>query len=349
MPLFSRLSEKIATFWRESTGDIESVGLLDEVSEEQRSRPSQLELKGDGRYCKLLAVGNSNDHQGSHVAAWKALEERMTLTPGGEVGLLISSPVATQTGFEFAADTIEAVSVGPFYVDRYAVTNAEYAQFVAQGGYGIPELWAPEMLAQVLQFVDETGSPGPRDWRNGTPPEQKLGHPVVGVSWYEALAYAKWVGKKLPTPAQWQQCGCWPTNESGHGAVLRYPWGNAFDPQKANTWSSNLSDTAPANDYAVGCTPNGIYQLVGNVWEWVDSEFEIRPGGEGIQVITDQPMAEIRGGAFDTYFDSQSTCQYRTGQIKLHRPANVGFRCCIDADDLCLPPDPSAFLEEDEQ
>jgi iron(II)-dependent oxidoreductase len=271
----------------------------------------------------------------------------MALTPAGDVPLTVCYPVATQSGFDFAADSSAPVPVEAFYIDRFAVTNAEYAEFINDGGYSSVELWPSEILAQVLQFVDQTGQSGPRGWSHGRPPEGKADHPVVGICWYEAKAYARWAGKRLPTPAQWQQAGCWRTNESGHGKMLRYPWGNAFDPVKANIWSSGHRGTVPVDAYRQGCTPNGIYQLVGNVWEWVDADFEIRAGSEGIRVAMEQPMAEIRGGAFDTYFDAQATCQFRSGQIALHRTANVGFRCCVAVELLRVPPDPSAFLQED--
>jgi iron(II)-dependent oxidoreductase len=263
--------------------------------------------------------------------------------------LTVSKPIPTQAGFDLTTDMTEPEIVEAFYVDRYAVTNAEYAEFVVEGGYANVDLWPAEVLAQVLQFVDQSGSPGPRFWAHGRPPETKLKHPVVGVCWYEAMAYAKWAGKRLPTSAQWQQAGCWPTNESGQGSFLRYPWGNAFDPDNANTWASQKQGTVPVDQFQTGCTPNGTYQLIGNVWEWVDDVFEIRPGTDGVHVNVENPMAEIRGGAFDTYFDSQATCQFRTGQIRLNRSDNIGFRCCIGTDDLQLPPDPSAFLEDDER
>jgi iron(II)-dependent oxidoreductase len=88
------------------------------------------------------------------------------------------------------------------------------------------------------------------------------------------------------------------------------------------------------NDYYEGSTPNGVYQLVGNVWEWVAAAFECECQDESSRIVFEQPMAEIRGGAFDTYFENQATCQFRSGQPVLYRGANVGFRCCVSVDQL---------------
>lgn len=264
----------------------------------------------------------------------------MALVPAGETSLVVNV-IPPRDAVE-EPPPLRRVRVRAVYLDRCAVTNAEYARFVAAGGYRRPEFWPPQILPQVLQFVDGSGRPGPRFWSGGEPPPNKLDHPVVGVCWYEASAYAQWVGKRLPTPAEWQRAGCW---SDGEGPERKYPWGNSFDPQRANTWLAGHRDTVPVDAYVEGCTANGIFQLVGNVWEWVAATFECRSGEPRTEVLFEQPMAEIRGGAFDTYFETQATCQFRSGLPLLHRGRNVGFRCCISAEQLGNPPDPSAFLD----
>jgi iron(II)-dependent oxidoreductase len=96
--------------------------------------------------------------------------------------------------------------------------------------------------------------------------------------------------------------------------------------------------------FDAGNTPNGVRQLIGNVWEWVDAQFYPN-SAEGVSVILDEAMAEIRGAAFNTYFHSQATCQFRTGQPLLFRGSNVGFRCCISGNVL-LPPLQSSTTDE---
>ncbi len=151
--------------------------------------------------------------------------------------------------------------------------------------------------------------------------------------WYEANAFATWCGKRLPTSEEWQRAGTWSKSGGNTGAELRYPWGNGFDPFKANTWACGAGRTFPVDAFSDGSTPNGVRQLIGNVWEWVDAQFQPF-AQEGTSVLLDDSMAEIRGGAFDTYFHSHATCQFRTGQPLLFRGNNVGFRCCISESEV---------------
>jgi iron(II)-dependent oxidoreductase len=174
-------------------------------------------------------------------------------------------------------------SVEAIYLDRYATTNADFERFVKAGGYNQEQLWPTEILPSVLQFVDTTGHPGPRFWSSGRAAPDKLDHPVVGVCWYEANAYAHWAGKRLPTAAEWQRAVTWFTPQN------KYPWGNVFDPVRANTWIAGPGDTVSVKKYESGCTPNGIYQLIGNVWEWVACCFECGDH-ERFRVLFDAPM-----------------------------------------------------------
>lgn len=281
------------------------------------------------RYCRVLTSEDLNDADAA--TAWVALEESMSIIVGGN---LSSDTNAAESG----------PAIAPFFLDRHAVSNADFAHFVNSGIYSEMELWPQEIWSNVMQFVDSTGLVGPRFWVNGRPPKKKENHPVVGITWYEASVYAAWVGKRLPTSAEWEFAGSWPSGLDGRSGKVRYPWGNSFDPSRANTWSGGSSGTVPVDDCYEGCTPNGIYQLVGNVWEWVATPYVCRTGNGGLSVESTQPMGEIRGGAFDTYFETQATCQFRTGQPLLYRGSNVGFRCCLDANRLSPPPQPAAFL-----
>jgi iron(II)-dependent oxidoreductase len=298
------------------------------------------QLLRHGRYCILLI---SHEHTslepGVLASCWKSLEREMALVPNGSIWLADPLPVEEATPVEQG----QTVPVASFFLDRHTVTNAQFAHFVASGGYNQEELWPVEIVAQLLDFVDQSGRPGPRSWSGGAPPRNKLEHPVVGITWYEANAYARWAGKRLPTPAEWQRAGSWATN---HGrSEPKYPWGNAFDPKCANTWLSGLGTTVPVHEYSPGATRNGIYQLIGNVWEWVDAVFDGGGSEASTQVAFEQPLGEVRGGAFDTYFETQATCRFRTGQPLLERRSNVGFRCCVSLDQLPASPDPSALVE----
>ncbi len=301
--------------------------------------PDSRRLIRDRRYSRVLSSqGDVPFDDVSIRCAWKALSHEMAIVPGGEVRLMSDTAVDQGYGYELASYAGEMVAVESIYLDRDCITNADYARFVDAGGYGDVNLWPEETLPNVLQFVDRSGRPGPCFWSDGKPPEDQLDHPVTGICWYEANAFATWAGKRLPTTEEWQRAGTWPKGHSGDTAEQRYPWGNSFDPAKANVWASNLGGTVPVSQINSGNTPNGVRQLVGNVWEWVDAQFY--PGAcEGASIVLDQTMAEIRGGAFDTYFPSQATCQFRTGQPLLFRGANVGFRCCVSANSLPNPPE----------
>src|ERR1019366_5829986 len=104
-------------------------------------------------------------------------------------------------------DTIPA-----FLIDRYEVTNAQFARFVASGGHRHASLWG-------RQFVDRTGTPGPRGWSRGSYPEGRENHPVTGVSWNEAKAYARWAGRELPTLIQWRRAALGDSD-------FAFPWGD---------------------------------------------------------------------------------------------------------------------------
>ena len=110
--------------------------------------------------------------------------------------------------------TLEGVNYADYFMDRYEVTNREYKAFVDAGGYGNRTYWTDPFLKggteiawddAMALFKDETGRPGPRTWRVGTYPDGQADHPVGGVSWYEAAAYARFAGKELPTTSHWAQ------------------------------------------------------------------------------------------------------------------------------------------------
>lgn len=288
------------------------------------------------QYCLMLLQEHLRTQDDLATSfAWKALQHEMALVPGGEVYLLTSPAPVGSRNLDPLSGRGVATPVNAHFIDRHWISNADYLKFVEAGGYSDPALWPEDLLPAVLQFVDSTGRPGPRFWSHGSPAPVQMDHPVVGICWHEANAYAVWVGKRLPTAEQWQRAATW---AKGHAqaAEPRYPWGNVFDPDKANTWASGQGQTVPVTACPGGNTPSGVRQLIGNVWEWSETEFQpIAADGQSIQL--DEPMIEVRGGAFDTYFHSQATCQFRTGRGVFYRGHNVGFRCCIDADVLPLP------------
>jgi iron(II)-dependent oxidoreductase len=286
-----------------------------------------------GRYALLLRrqlVSNLAPEQ--FHAARESLERQMSLVPEGDVTLggIEKDDEESESGTVF--------HVGGLFLDRYAVTNREYRQFVANGGYEQMAIWDPQIWPAVLDFVDTTGTPGPRFWKNGRYAPGEDHRPVVGVSWYEASAYARWVGKRLPSEAEWVKAGSWPVPISASQQVHRkFPWGETMDHERCNLWGSGLGHTVPVTEYASGVSVGGAYQLIGNVWEWTTGNFGT---GEcsGRDLTLPVPMKSIHGGAFDTYFEHQATCQFQSGESPLSRKHNIGFRCALSICDVAAAP-----------
>ena len=299
--------------------------------------PATLETIDDDPVKSLHQQGRDNvilrkkaemqDHPGIDeivAAAEHELERRMALVPAGSVS--ISQTLSGQLG---AAE--EDLPVEPFLLDVHAVTNARFQDFVDAGGYDELEFWPEEIWPHLIELKDLTGSPGPRYWRGGRHDVRLTDHPVVGVSWYESQAYALWIGQRLPTEAEWQMAASWHINSSAD-LMRRFPWGDAMNKTRCNIWSSRHGTTQPVSACPEGAAPNQVLQLVGNVWEWTDSEYAITDD-EQHPIVGEMPMHVIRGGAFDTYFETQAASQFRTGQIALARMQNTGFRCAMNLAD----------------
>lgn len=116
-----------------------------------------------------------------------------------------------------------------------------------------------------------------------------------------------------------------------------------MDQNKANLWSTESFGTVPVTQFKGGATLDDVHQLIGNVWEWMYNDFGIW-NGPTQRLESDQPLKGLRGAAFDTYFDSQATGQFMSGDECLARRANIGFRCAVAAKDLAT----DQFNEVDE-
>jgi iron(II)-dependent oxidoreductase len=304
----------------------------------------------DGRYALLLRPQICGDlTQPQFERSYQLLEEEMALVPTGEVGIELAD--FADFSHDHRNDEVPeaVVRVESFYMDRYLVTNEQFQAFVDAGAYAQSSIWDAEVLPAVLDFVDKTGQPGPRFWSNGRFPSGKGRHPVVGVSWYEACAYARWTGKRLPTDAEWVKAAAWPVAlGTSTRRQRRYPWGQSMDRERANLWAASTGGTVAVDEYPEGVSVGGVYQLIGNVWEWTLGDFD--PGfSEVPSDETDQAaLKNIRGGAFDTYFENQATCQFASGEFPLARKHNIGFRCVLGSCDLAVDPTAPAVENEDE-
>jgi len=159
-----------------------------------------------------------------------------------------------------SSDQTITVEVPSYLIDKYEVTNKQYKQFVDQGGYENRKYWREsEFLKEgrrisweqaISEFVDKTGHPGPATWEGGTYSEGQGRHPVSGVSWFEAIAYARFAGKSLPTVYHWQQAACiWES-------LVIVPYSNFA-----------VSGISPVGNQS-GMGHTGLYDMAGNVKEW---------------------------------------------------------------------------------
>jgi iron(II)-dependent oxidoreductase len=299
------------------------------------------------RYALLLRPETKAHLTQAHILrAVRQLDEAMALVPAGRVLL---GQLAEQSNSACGALDVHPklaernqVVVEPAYLDRYCVTNEQYQQFVDAGGYEQLEFWHEESLPALLDFVDQTGAPGPRFWADGQYASGDDRLPVVGVSWYEASAYARWVGKRLPTDAEWTKAGAWPVESApGRVAQRRYPWGESFDVRRAHLFGSGQQRPVAVDEYPSGVSVGGIHQLIGNVWEWTATPLAELADPS---LYVSESMMSVRGGAFDTYFENQATCHYQSGEHPLSRRPNIGFRLALPMRDL----EASAFSMPDQ-
>ena len=323
-----------------SSGDASEIKEPDDAASDPLASAEEQALAdslvSDGRY--LLALRRQIADLIDPAARQRAIasfEDQMSIVPAGQVVLGAIDELLVEG--ELDVDSIarvggEVIAVEPFFLDRYPVTNQQYQRFVASGGYEEIAIWDEEIWPEVFGLVDSTGAPGPRYWKDGTFASGQANHPVVGVNWFEAVAYARWVGKRLPSDAEWVKAGAWPVvPKPGTWLQRRYPWGNTFDHKKANVWGSGPDHPVAVDQFERGLSPGGASQMIGNVWEWTSCGFG-RPDDYALTLPV--PMKSIRGGAFDTYFESQATCNFQSGENPLSRKHNIGFRLTVGACDI---------------
>lgn len=330
--------------------DDSSTSLADLIADAEQSAQPETDLVqrmiSQGRYALLLRPQIANNLQPAQLhAAEEALDQCMSCVPAGPV--IMRPRRFEDMDDEELARCERIVDCDGFFLDRFPVTNEAYLHFVQDGGYEQMNLWDPSIWPAVLGFVDSTGLSGPRYWKHGRPTDEKRQHPVVGVCWYEAAAYARWAGKRLATDPEWVKTGAWPIVADGASPQQRrYPWGDALDRSIAHVWGSGKEDTCSTLAHPAAASVGGVQQLVGNVWEWTSTSFGVWDLAN-LKIETATPMRSIRGGAFDTYFDSQCHLHFQSGESPLARKHNIGFRCAIGFCDVANYQTSSAESEQE--
>jgi len=241
-----------------------------------------------------FAISSSQSDQGAPETS--AVQAEVILIPGGEFLM----------GKDGEGDCSPAhkVYVDSFYMDKYEVTNAQYAKFCEETGRGLPEFWG------IKEFHN-----GP-DFPN---------HPVVGISWRDAEGYAEWAGKRLPIEAEWEYAA------RGGLVDMNYPHGDELDSSQANYTLTDLEGTVAVGSFP----PNGygLHDMTGNVWEWVadyyaKDYYESSPR-ENPTGPEKGRFKVIRGGGWHSG-PSCNRVYYRNALSPNWVDFAVGFRCVKD-------------------
>ncbi|MGJ3248652.1 MAG: ergothioneine biosynthesis protein EgtB [Elainellaceae cyanobacterium] len=221
----------------------------------------------------------------------------------------------------------QTVDVDAVWIDRYPVTCADYRAFIEAGGYQTSEWWSEAGWSWLQQCPVSH----PLYWSDS--PDWDT-HPVCGVSWYEADAYARFVGKRLPTEAEWEKAARWNPQT---GLSTTYPWGEALPTSQHCNHDHWIGHTTPVDAYPAGQSAVGCYDLLGNVWEWTSSTFQGYLGFKPYpyagysQAYFDGQHKVLRGSSWTTRpWTLRST--FRNWYHPHVRQVLAGFRCARNAD-----------------
>jgi len=188
----------------------------------------------------------------------------------------------------------------------------------------------PITNAQYHLFTQATGHRPPEGWEENRPPKGQESHPVVSVSWDDAIAYCQWLSQvtgkaiTLPSEAEWEKAA------RGDRDAREYPWGDSFDLTHCNSWELGLGDTTPVGIFPNGASPYGCLDIAGNVWEWTRSLWRDYPYDpkDGRQDLESRHPRVVRGGAFDgDRWYVRCACRYWNYPDALHW--NYGFRLVV--------------------
>ena len=227
--------------------------------------------------------------------------------------------------------------VDEFFLGVHPVTNAEYALFVHETGHPSPTVRAlPLMVTDPLE-LEFRAMARPYSWNNGTPPEGRADHPVTLVRFEDALAYCAWLSRKtsmpvrLPTEAEWERAA------RGGADGKRFPWGDTFDAAQAHCPAQTTAKLA-CGTAAVGTyppNPFALYDMAGNVWEWVSDwyapDYYGRAQYQNPQGPNHGVMRIVRGGAWVNADDRYLRCAYRHKVPPDSYSYSIGFRIAYSA------------------
>jgi formylglycine-generating enzyme required for sulfatase activity len=245
----------------------------------------------------------------------KAAPVEMVYVPGGEFVMGLSRervaeivaqfklpPVMTDIWFGMS-EPEEHVRLGPFYIDRHPVTNAQYKAFVDAAHYPPPS------------------SP---DWEDAAVKPSRAALPVTGVSLSDAAAYAKWAGKRLPREAEWEKAA------RGIDGRL-FPWGNDWDPNLCEASGPDTAETVAVGPVPGGQSPYGASDMAGNVQEWTADPLKPYPAADPQGLLFKAGEQAVRGATHQEPIFVLRMVTRRAGLVPTAREPTLGFRCAQDA------------------
>jgi ergothioneine biosynthesis protein EgtB len=253
-------------------------------------------------------------------------------------GALYQSDGRPSHSKEFAFDNEKPeheVFIQDFAIDRAPVTNGQYFEFIREGGYKNFHWWFSEGWETVnrehwqapLYWEFHDGQWMIRDFNGLQSVSERKDEPVCHVSFFEASAFAKWAGKRLPTEAEWEKAACY----DARGSRASFPWGDdSPELTHANLFENGLWTVAPVGAYPEGASAHGCHQMIGDVWEWTTSDYVPYPGFKSeFDEYNDKWFVNqkvLRGGSFATpQLHIRST--YRNFFHAHERWMTSGFRC----------------------
>jgi gamma-glutamyl hercynylcysteine S-oxide synthase len=333
--------------------------VLDRVREELRKTENVAGREVDAAYFLTLALMHEYMHAEAFAYTRQThgypaprrqpqisnLKSEIVASPGDAAVPGGTSRLGSEPGAWFVFDNemwAHEVTVAPFRIARTQVSNAEFAAFVEEGGYGRREFWTEAgwrwRASADAEHPAYWRRVGPHEWlrRNFDEwVELEAKHPVLHVNWYEADAYCRWAGRRLPTEAEWETAASAELTADGRGLAGSrrvYPWGDsAPTAERANLDWHRVGcvdvDALPAGDSAFGCR-----QMIGNAWEWTATDFGPYPGFEpGPYREYSAPWfgdhKVLRGGCWATR-SPLITNTYRNFYRPDRRDVWAGFRTC---------------------
>jgi gamma-glutamyl hercynylcysteine S-oxide synthase len=231
------------------------------------------------------------------------------------------------------------VQVDAFEIDRFPVTNGEFLRFMDSGGYSSQEYWSRDGWEWRWMFdvrAPEYWAEHDGDWTvfrfgHRSPVDPRL--PVAHVSYFEAEAFARWAGKRLPTEFEWEVAASW---DPGTERPRAYPWGDQPPTHELANVDQHLFSSAPVGAYPTGASALGCEQMLGDVWEWTSSDFAPYPGfrpfpySEYSEPFFGGDFKVLRGGSWATR-PRVARNTFRNWDSRLKRQIFSGFRCARDA------------------